>query len=178
MKPKAKSPGGDVRRRTFARFGLLWAGLLAGWIVFSQEVNPYALGLGTALSLMAAGFAYPVFYDHKERRQSRILYRLDLLLVYFVFLIYQSYRSSIELIFRMLTGRYRPGVIRIRTNLRSRIGRTMLANTISLVPGTLSLWMDGNAIYVHWFDQKSRHRIEAGRLIAQPMERLLQKIFG
>ena len=70
-----------------------------------------------------------------------------------------------------------PGVIRIKTKIRSDIGRTLLANSISLLPGTLSLWMEGPYIYVHWYSRKTINSIHAGRIIKNRLEKLLLRIF-
>jgi multicomponent Na+:H+ antiporter subunit E len=42
-----------------------------------------------------------------------------------------------------------PAVLRFRTRMRSPLGRVMLANTITLVPGTLTMHVDGDEYVVH-----------------------------
>ena len=138
------------------RFAFLSTALFAAWMVYTQDLHPASLGSGVVFALLATAFSYHVFYESLP--QSRLLLRLDLVLLYFLFLLYQSIRSSITLITLMLTGRYKPGIVRVKTHLRSRIGRTLLANTISLVPGTLSLWMEGPYIFIHWFDKRTGNR--------------------
>lgn len=164
--------------RNVMRFFILWILLLAVWMIYTFDFHAESLMLGTGLSLITTIFTYPIFFNKGHAVESRFIYRWDLAILYFVFLIIQSYLASFTLIYQMLTGRYTSGVVRIKTRLKSRIGKTMLANTISLIPGTLSLWLEGNYIYVHWFDQKSRHRLQAERIIKEPMESLLMKLFG
>ena len=43
-----------------------------------------------------------------------------------------------------------PGVVQIRTGLRSDLGRLLLANTITLTPGTLTVDVEGDHLLVHW----------------------------
>ena len=43
-----------------------------------------------------------------------------------------------------------PGIVKVRTRLRSRVGRLLLANSITLTPGTLTVELDGEWLYVHW----------------------------
>lgn len=164
-------------RQTAKLFLLLWGSGMVLWLLFSQDFAIFALLAGLALSFLASLFMIP-HYRHSLRSGSvRIPLRLDLFVAYFLYLVIQSYVSSFMLIRLMLSRRYTPGIIRVRTRLRSRIGQTMLANTITLIPGTLSVWINRNHIYVHWFDRKSRHRIEAGKLIVRPIEALLEKLF-
>jgi len=158
------------------RFGYLTGILFIAWIVYTQDFHPASLATGVVAALLATAFSYAVFYESMP--QSKLIVRPDLLFVYFAFLLYQSIVSSISLIYRMLRGNYKPGIVRVKTRLQSRIGRTLLANTISLVPGTLSLWMEGPYIFVHWFDKKTGNRIEAGKLTMEPMQTLLERIFG
>lgn len=158
------------------RFCYLSGVLFIAWIVFTQDFHPASLATGSVAALIASAFSYAVFYESMP--QSKLIVRPDLLFVYLAFLLYQSIVSSISLIYRMLRGNYKPGIVRVKTRLQSRIGRTLLANTISLVPGTLSLWMEGPYIFVHWFDKKTGNRIEAGKLTMEPMQTLLERIFG
>jgi multicomponent Na+:H+ antiporter subunit E len=46
----------------------------------------------------------------------------------------------------------RPGVVRVRTGLQSHLGRLILANSITLTPGTLSVDVLGDTILIHWID--------------------------
>jgi len=165
-----------MHKQRLLRFLFLTIALFVAWILYTQDLHPASLLTGGALAALAALFAYPVFYESLP--QSRLLLRFDLVIVYFLFLLYQNITSSIVLIHRMLAGNYEPGIVRVKTHLRSRMGRTLLANTISLVPGTLSLWMEGPYIFVHWFDKKTGNRVHAGRLIMEPMQHLLERIFG
>lgn len=158
------------------RFCYLTGALYVAWVVFTQDFHPASLITGAVAAIVATAFSYAIFYESLP--QSKIIFRLDLVFVYFVFLLYQSIISSISLIYVMLKGNYHPGIVRVKTRLKSRIGRTLLANTISLVPGTLSLWMEGPYIFIHWFDKKTGNRIQAGKLTMEPMQTLLEKLFG
>lgn len=160
----------------FLRFGYLSGVLFIAWIVYTQDFHHLSLATGLVAALLASAFCFSVFFDPLP--QSKPFIRLDLVLVYVLFLLYQSIVSSVSLIYLMLKGNYRPGIVRVKTRLKSRIGRTLLANTISLVPGTLSLWMEGPYIFVHWFDKKTGNRIKAGKLTMEPMQKLLARIFG
>lgn len=160
----------------YLRFAYLSGVLFVAWIVYTQDVHPASLTTGFVFALLASAFSFSVFFEPLP--QSKTLVRFDLVLVYFLFLVYQNIASSINLIYLMLQGNYHPGIVRVKTRLQSRIGRTLLANTISLVPGTLSLWMEGPYIFVHWFDKKTGNRIEAGKLTMEPMQTLLERIFG
>ena len=45
-----------------------------------------------------------------------------------------------------------PDIITVKTQLKSDLGRLLLANSITLTPGTLSVDVEGDEILVHWID--------------------------
>ena len=71
-----------------------------------------------------------------------------------------------------------PGIVKVRTSLKSRMGRLMLANSITLTPGTLTVELDGEWLYVHWVVMESADVEEATRRIVSGWERYLKVIYG
>ncbi len=148
------------------------------WAALSQDFHRYSLLCGALFACIAALYSYQVFYESDVFHRSDFFFRVDLLFVYFIYVLVQSHLSSVELIRMMFSRKYQSGVIRIKTRLQSQVGRVVLANTISLIPGTLSLWVEGQYVFVHWFDLKTTHSIKAGRMIKEPIERVLKRMFG
>jgi len=67
-------------------------------------------------------------------------------------------KANIDVVYRVLTGNIRPGIVKVRTGLKNDFGAAMLANSITLTPGTLSVDVDaGRNIYVHCLHLRSRH---------------------
>lgn len=164
--------------RRLLRIAALTAPCFIFWMILAQDLRAPSLAGAVVLAVAAAAWSAPVFYEQHPLRAALALYRVDLLILFFVTVLLQSYAAAFELIWRMLTGRYHPGIVRLRTRLRSGLGRAVLANTISLVPGTLSLWLDDNHLYVHWFDLKTTHALKAGDQIKKRIEHYLERIFG
>ncbi len=148
------------------------------WLALARDFGMASLLAAALMSLLAALFAGFPFREAHSERFGRILLRPDLLLLLAVLLLLQSYMAAFEFITRMVSGCYKPGVVRIRTRLESPLGRAVLANMISLVPGTLSLWMEDRYLFVHWFNIKSTHGTRAGDMIKRPIEQLLARLFG
>jgi multicomponent Na+:H+ antiporter subunit E len=63
-------------------------------------------------------------------------------------------RANLDVARRVLSPSLpiRPGVVAVRTRLSSNLGRLVLANSITLTPGTLSVDVQGDTILVHWID--------------------------
>jgi multicomponent Na+:H+ antiporter subunit E len=83
-------------------------------------------------------------------------------------------RANIDMARRVLSPSLpiRPSVVEIRTGLESSLGKLLLANSITLTPGTLSVDVQGDRILVHWIDCPPGADIEsATRMIAESFER-------
>ena len=66
---------------------------------------------------------------------------------------------------------------RLKTCLKSEIGRTFLANSITLTPGTLTVDCIEGDLYVHWINIVSEDPEEETNLIVSKFEKYLKKIF-
>jgi multicomponent Na+:H+ antiporter subunit E len=71
-----------------------------------------------------------------------------------------------------------PGIVEIKTRLKTPVGRLALANSIALTPGSLVIDMEADSMFIHCLDVKTTDPAEATRLIAAPFEYHLEKVFG
>lgn len=71
----------------------------------------------------------------------------------------------------------RPGIVKVRTRLKTDMARTFLANSITLTPGTLSVDIVGDHLYVHWINIVSEDPAEETEIIVRRFENLLERIF-
>ena len=71
-----------------------------------------------------------------------------------------------------------PGIVEIKTNLKSDIGRLFLANSITLTPGTLTVDIKDDRLYIHWIDVSSSDVEVATKEIAGKFEKYLEVIYG
>jgi len=71
----------------------------------------------------------------------------------------------------------KPGIVKIKTNLKSPVARVWLANSITLTPGTLSLDIEGEYLYIHWITVGSTDVEGASREIAGSFEKILEAMF-
>lgn len=88
-------------------------------------------------------------------------------------------QANLDVVYRVLHPDMpiRPGIVRIRTNLKSAVGRTTLANCITLTPGTLVIDItDEGDLYIHWIWVRTQDPEEAARRIAGRFERILARI--
>lgn len=67
---------------------------------------------------------------------------------------YAMAKANLDVAWRVITGRINPGIVRFNPALRTDFGRTFLANSITLTPGTLTLDVDEGTgdFFVHWIN--------------------------
>jgi multicomponent Na+:H+ antiporter subunit E len=65
----------------------------------------------------------------------------------------------------------------VRTRLKTDMGRTFLANSITLTPGTLSVDCVDDHLYVHWINIVSEDPVKETEIIVRRFEQLLERVF-
>lgn len=98
---------------------------------------------------------------------------------FFVFLL-ELLKSNLDVAWRVINPRLpiHPGIVKAETRLTSPLARTILANSITLTPGTLTVETTPEAFYIHWIDIPSRQVAENTRQIIRRFEKYLEVIFG
>jgi multicomponent Na+:H+ antiporter subunit E len=71
-----------------------------------------------------------------------------------------------------------PGIVSFETKLNNDFAKMVLANSITLTPGTLTIDVVDNTFYVHWIDVTTENKEEIYNEIAAPFEKILLKIYG
>ncbi|MFB0556868.1 MAG: Na+/H+ antiporter subunit E [Dehalococcoidia bacterium] len=111
--------------------------------------------IGAIFALIVAAIVRKIF----PAKNLRLLNpkRWFLLLAYIIWPFFPAMaKANIDVAYRVITGRINPGIVRISPKLKTDAGLTMLANSITLTPGTLSVDVDEetNDLYVHWINVK------------------------
>jgi len=111
--------------------------------------------IGAILALIVGAIARNMFF----KKNLRVLNpkRFFLFLIYIVGPFFWGMaKANIDVAYRVITGRINPGIVRISPKLKTDLAITMLANSITLTPGTLSVEVneETNDLYVHWINVK------------------------
>ena len=108
---------------------------------------------GVFLSLIVGFIARKVFVKNNYRLLNP--FRWILFLVYLIGPFFFSLaKANLDVAYRVITGKINPGIVKISPGLTTDLGITMLANSITLTPGTLSVDIDEdtNDLYIHWIN--------------------------
>ncbi len=100
--------------------------------------------------------------------------------MYFFVFMWELLKSNIDVALRVIKPELpiNPGIVKVRTTLKSPLGRAFLANSITLTPGTLTVEMKDEYFYIHWIDVTSDNIEGATRSIVSNFEKYLEVIFG
>lgn len=144
------------------------------WIVLAG-VSPPELLLGGAISIVLS-LLIAKFTDIDITWKTPLQIILFIVLYVPVFL-YELIKSNIDVLFRVLNPKLpiNPGFVRVKTKLSGRIEKLLLANSITLTPGTISIDADDEYVYVHWINVTGREE-EYSEKVAGKFERLLRRI--
>jgi multicomponent Na+:H+ antiporter subunit E len=100
---------------------------------------------------------------------------------YFPYFWWESFKANLDVAYRVLHPRLpiRPGIIRMKTEIKSDMGLTILANSVSLMPGTTTVDIDSKKglIYVHCMTVSETDAGQRTRLVVQRFESMLRKVF-
>ncbi|MES9990997.1 MAG: Na+/H+ antiporter subunit E [Candidatus Thiodiazotropha sp.] len=146
---------------------LLWLMLTA-----SLETAEVLIGLAVAAVVTLASRPHLPVFAGLRLTPGAILPFLSYLGIFLIALI----RANFDMARRVLSPSLPlcPGVVEVRTQLKSSLGRLILANSITLTPGTLTVDIRGDSILVHWVDIPPGSDIESATLeITNKFERHL-----
>ncbi|KPK84136.1 MAG: hypothetical protein AMJ81_06455 [Phycisphaerae bacterium SM23_33] len=99
--------------------------------------------------------------------------------IYLPYFLYYCVKANLDVAIRVLHPDLpiRPGIVKVRTHLSSSMAKTFLANSITLTPGTLTIDIDGQELYVHWINIHTQDPQRRYAEIVGRFEPLLRRIF-
>jgi multicomponent Na+:H+ antiporter subunit E len=147
--------------------------LSATWIMLSEDISVQTIVSGIILSIICVYISSRLLADKKTVKIK--LFRLTL---YPFYLIGQVYLSAFYVIKLIIRGA-EVNIIDVKTKISNNFFQTMLANSITLIPGTISLGITDNIITVLRLKEKNDEPCDpeaAGELIKGKIEKMLLKM--
>lgn len=159
---------------------IIFLASLALWLLLS-----YSLGLEYILTGLVIGFfvvlmTADVFGDIQPWVFKNIS-RYPWFIYYIALFIWECIKANLDGAYRVIHPDLpmRPGIVKVKTQLKSEVGLTFLANSLTLTPGTMTVDVDkeGGFLYVHWVEVREQDTAKATELIVRKFERILLRIF-
>lgn len=160
--------------------GFLWLWLLLAfvWIAISSSLAVESVATGALISAVMAWVFARKFEIWGGINFSPL--RLYHFVRYTGVFLVELVKANINMMRYVYAPRIsvNPGIVKVKTGMKSPIGRLALANSISLTPGSLVLDMSKDSITVHCLDMRTIDADDPSRTIARPFEKHLEKSFG
>ena len=160
-----------------SQFFLTWGFLFLIWLAFTatlaKEEVYVGIGVSFLIALMTSKFLQCCTLKFLMPN------RLFFMFVYILVFLRELLKANLDVARRVISPSLpiNPGIIKFKTNLKSDYAKMVLANSITLTPGTLSIDIIDDTFYVHWIDVKSTNPKETFKDIAETFEKILLKIF-
>jgi len=150
---------------------LFWTLLLfIMWITLSANFEIENLFVGAGVSFSIA-FLYIKMFSHKKIALINPYY----LLIYILILIKNLIISNFQIALRVLSPdmKLKPAIVEVKTELKSDWKKLLLANSITLTPGTLTLDIKDDILSIHIIECKD---INKASHITHEFEEIIAKI--
>ena len=157
---------------------VLFVSLMLFWLMLSGKLDTDVLIVGAVASLIIAllyrdGLSF--FTEFRFTPQAIVAgFR------YYGYFLRELFKSNLKMAAIVLSPSLpiTPGIVKVRTRLKSRLGRLMLANSITLTPGTLTVEMAGEWLYIHCVTLGATDVEAATAEIVSGFESYLEVMYG
>ncbi len=145
------------------------------WLIVTWSVSVRDLVLGVLVSLAAALFSAK-FYVHEDASFNVVRWLKAVFYALFTFMI-ELWKANVDVAKRALSKKVNvnPGIVKVPTECKSEYELAMLANSITLTPGTITMDIveedEKNYMYIHWIDVAELDREKAGDAIKATLEK-------
>ncbi|MBB3657207.1 multicomponent Na+:H+ antiporter subunit E [Rhizobium sp. BK650] len=150
--------------------------LALAWVAVTGSASPHNFVFGLALSLLSLAVVRGAFAGRLPPRRVRPLHVLLLAGLFLTELALSAWRVALTVLSPRL--QLAPGILAFPLTVTSDFQITLLANLITLTPGTLSVDVseDRRTLYVHALD--CADPLAVRRDIAGGLERRIMEAFG
>lgn len=138
--------------------------LSALWWVLSGYAKPLLLGLGVCSVGFTLWLARRMDVIDHESHPIHISWQLAR---FWIRLLREIAVSNLQVVAAILSpGRHpiQPHFLRVRTRQQSALGQVLLANSITLTPGTVTVRQEGDELLVHALTAASAQGVREGQL--------------
>ncbi|SHE47401.1 MULTISPECIES: Na+/H+ antiporter subunit E [Caloramator] len=150
---------------TFLSLFLIWSAL--SYPLTNQEII-FGLILSLFISILTQ------YYN--QRSKSFKIKSLYHLIKYFIVFLIELVKANFNMARIVITPSLpiSPKIYEVKTELKSNIAKALLANSITLTPGTISVDLEDDTIYIHVVEGTKVDDVEG---LKGPFEKILKEAF-
>jgi multicomponent Na+:H+ antiporter subunit E len=156
---------------------LLFIFLFALWLLLTFNLKVPNLFVGGAASLLVT----VLFAKFSLKVKAKVFHphRYFWAFVYVFIFLWECIAANLDVAYRVLHPGLpiKPGIVKAKTNLSTDIGKTFLANSITMTPGTITVDIVDDYFYIHWIYVHSMDPKEYTHRIMGRFEKFIKRIF-
>ena len=138
------------------------------WIIFNARISTEVLLTGFAAAALISVFCRR-FLGYTIAKDIAALKKTGAFLKYLCILVWETVLANFEVSKIVFSKKIEisPCIIFFKTDLKSKAGRVLLADSITLTPGTITVMLDDDILCVHCIDKKMMTGIEDSSFVKQ-----------
>lgn len=158
------------------RFVALFILSLIFWLLITFSFSIPNIVTGSVAALLCAAI-FSKYYFHSVYKFLQP-HRYFWFVVYLFTFVWACIRANIDVAYRVLHPAMpiRPGIVRVRTTLKSEFAKTLLANSITMTPGTITVDVIDDSLYIHWIFIRSEDPELYTKMIIGVFEKYIKRI--
>lgn len=145
--------------------------LVLVWLIFTETLSWPMIIAGIFFSWLTVQAIS--WFQHDDHLFHPHYFSLKSMTIYFFYLVLQIYIAGYHMIRLIFSGHVNVDLVRIHTSLRSDLAISVLACSITLTPGTVTIAREGDHLDVLWIDCVSKDEQIAGPLVKKKLEDIL-----
>lgn len=124
------------------------------WVIFNGQFTLEIAAFGVVIAGLIYWFICK-FLNYKPKTDLILAKKLFQALYYVFILVKEIIKANFAVIKMIMSSKYEiePAVVRFKTDLKTTTARILLANSITLTPGTITVSLDNDEYVVHCLDK-------------------------
>ncbi|MCX6333313.1 MAG: Na+/H+ antiporter subunit E [Bacteroidia bacterium] len=146
------------------------------WLLLTFELTVPNIIVGCVSSVITSFFFGRFFITnvYKLLQPKRYFW----FIIYLFIFVWECIKANFDVAYRVLHPAMpiRPGIVKVKTTLKSDMAKMLLANSITMTPGTISVDIIDDYLYIHWIYVRSEDPAVYTSMITGAFEKYIKRI--
>ncbi|MCJ7448825.1 MAG: Na+/H+ antiporter subunit E [Bacteroidales bacterium] len=146
------------------------------WLLLTFRFTVPNLIVGSVAAVICSAiFARYYFHNVYKFLQP---HRYFWFIIYLFIFVWECIKANFDVAYRVLHPAMpiRPGIVKVKTTLKSDFAKMLLANSITMTPGTISVDIIDDNLFIHWIYIRSEDPEVYTGMITGAFEKYIKRI--
>ncbi len=150
----------------------MYLGLLLLWIILNGRFTLEVLLIGMVICAAMYVFCCKII-GYSIQKDLHAMKLIPYAIQYVIILIIEILKANKQVLTYILSTQLEvePVIVHFHSNLQSEFAKVILANSITLTPGTITVRLEGSEYYVHCLDKELAEGIDSS-IFVQLLEKM------